>query len=199
MVRWLRTFTGSSQASKAPSCWPTRTPCSPATVKGLRASVCAWITGPEVSKAMGGSGLKTGVCGWENRIGIEAKKSRKQNVRRMAVLWVRAFPGLRIETWGTQVLWLGIVLKATVYGIGPMQKGHPCGRPFLRLQNRLEGDPGADLNLTGVGPIVVIVVPESRGVVDLGIGRAQLAVIENVIGTELKLQIVTLADLGVLE
>ena len=30
---------GSTQASKVPSCWPRRTPCSPATVKGLSASV----------------------------------------------------------------------------------------------------------------------------------------------------------------
>src|SRR5579863_5580778 len=72
---------GRSQASKVPSCWPTRTPRSPATVKGLRASVWAWMAGKEVSNAMGGRALKAGAGDWEKRGEVETR--RRQNVRRM--------------------------------------------------------------------------------------------------------------------
>src|SRR6266568_8666018 len=65
MVRCERSLAGRSQAAKAPFCWPTRTPRSPATVKGFSDSVWARMTGPSVLKEIAGMEEKAGLEVWD--------------------------------------------------------------------------------------------------------------------------------------
>src|SRR5882757_3803724 len=55
---WLSIFTGNSHASNRPSCWPTKAPHSPATVKGFSGSACCRrrsVLGVGVKFSMGAS------------------------------------------------------------------------------------------------------------------------------------------------
>src|SRR4051812_15966376 len=70
----------------------------------------------------------------------------------------------------------------------------PC-----RSRSSLEDDSGADLNLTGVGPGVVAVIPERRRVIDFRIRSSQKPVVENVVRAELKLKRIALVESRVLE
>src|SRR5580704_4322632 len=85
MVRWLRTFAGRIQDSNVPSCWPRKTPRSPATVKGLRTSVWAWMTGPVVSNGIDGSAGKDGSEPWawleETAAGSRARTAVRVKIR----------------------------------------------------------------------------------------------------------------------
>src|SRR6202012_2998153 len=52
----------STHDSRVPSCWPSRTPCVPATVKGFWDSAAARRTGPELSKGMAAMDVNRGVA-----------------------------------------------------------------------------------------------------------------------------------------
>src|ERR1700722_14526489 len=107
IVRCESSLTGSTQASKEPSCWPSTTPRSPATVNGFCASAWARRTGPAVSKAIAGIELKLG--DWPSKALAAVKRKAVPAVRRLIV---------------TEPLYVFQSNQSTSWRRGPHEKHH---------------------------------------------------------------------------